>query len=81
MQCAIYKSNKKADYYLFVKEETGISSVPDELLNMLGTLELVMNRELFSDSKLAQSDPQEVIKSLQVKGYYLQIPPTDKIYK
>jgi uncharacterized protein YcgL (UPF0745 family) len=76
MQCAIYKSNKKSDTYLFVEKEDKFDRVPPSLLDMLGDIELVMTLDLDKRDKLAQADLNDVKKSLAEQGYFLQLPPT-----
>jgi uncharacterized protein YcgL (UPF0745 family) len=77
MQCAIYRSNKKTDAYLYVQEEGNFSRVPPDLLNLLGQLDLVMTLELTPDRTLARADPEQVRQQLDTQGYYLQLPPSD----
>ncbi len=77
MQCAIYRSNKKADTYLYVQEEGNFSRVPADLLSLLGRLDLVMTLELTPDRTLARADPEQVRQQLEARGYYLQLPPSD----
>ena len=75
MQCYVYKSQKKNDTYLFVELEEDFSKVPEQLMNMLGKLEFVMEVALSESRPLAQADPMQVIGLLQEQGYFLQIPP------
>ncbi|WP_455207798.1 YcgL domain-containing protein [Kaarinaea lacus] len=75
MQCAVYKSIKKSDTYLFVAPDEEFTRVPQSLLDMLGNLEFVMNLDLDKRDKLAQSDLKQVKIALQDHGYYLQLPP------
>jgi len=75
MHCAVYKSRKKWDSYLFVEREDDFGRVPDQLLALLGELELVMSLELTPGRRLAQSDPELVRRHLADEGYYLQMPP------
>ncbi len=77
MQCAIYRSNKKTDAYLYVQEEGNFSRVPPDLLTLLGQLDLVMTLELTPDRTLARADPEQVRQQLDTQGYYLQLPPSD----
>lgn len=77
MQCAIYRSKKKADTYLYVREEGNFSRVPRHLLNLLGQLDLVMTLELTPDRTLARAEPEQVRQQLKTQGYYLQLPPAD----
>ncbi|MGD8566978.1 MAG: YcgL domain-containing protein [Gammaproteobacteria bacterium] len=76
MQCAVYKSHKKSDTYLFVEQEDDFDRVPPSLLEMLGDIELVMTLDLDKRDKLAQADLEDVKKSLADQGYFLQLPPT-----
>lgn len=76
MQCEIYRSGKKPGAYLYIEEEDEFSRVPDSLLKLLGNLEHVMHLELTQERTLAQSDPSEVCRNLEEKGFFLQLPPT-----
>ncbi len=77
MKCAIYKSHRRADTYLYVEAEVKLMRVPEALLNLLGRLELVMTLELTPGQTLARADPNEVCRQLTEQGYYLQLPPGD----
>ena len=73
--CAIYRSAKKVDSYLYVEREGEFARVPQALLDMLGQLTLVMSLELHPQRTLAQVDVMQVMESLRQQGYYLQMPP------
>jgi len=75
MKCAIYKGIKKSDSYLYVLEKDEFSDVPQQLLDMLGKLEFVMEVDLSTRQTLAQAGPKIVTESLQQQGYFFQIPP------
>ena len=75
MICAVYKSQKKLDAYLFVEPDQEFQRVPQALLDMLGRLEYVMEVDLDQRDKLAQADLQQVKTALSEQGYYLQLPP------
>lgn len=72
--CAIYRSSKKNNSYLYVENREDFSRVPTKLLEMLGKLDFVMQLDLHSGISLAQADTQKVIAMLQEKGYFLQLP-------
>lgn len=74
MNCSIYKSAKKTDYYLFVEQEEKFERVPEALLNILGKLEFVMTINLDEREKLSQAEPQEVKQLIIEQGYFLQMP-------
>ena len=75
VSCAIYRSTKKVDSYLYVERESDFARVPQALLDMLGPLTLVMSLELHAQRKLAQVEVMQVMERLQQQGYYLQMPP------
>lgn len=74
MNCSVYKSNKKPDFYLFVEQEEQFERVPETLLTMLGTLEFVMNINLDERETLSQAEPKEVKQLIIEQGYFLQMP-------
>lgn len=75
MLCAIYKSAKKAQMYLFVKTRDDFSLVPEPLMAMFGTPILVTLTNLATKKKLAFADLEKVKINLNEDGYYLQLPP------
>ena len=75
MLCAIYKSSKKADTYLFVLKRDDFSSVPEALLKTFGKPLFSMMLNLEKHSKLALSDINKVKQQLTESGFYLQLPP------
>ena len=74
MQCAIYKSRKKQDTYLYVAVKDDFSTIPDTLLKLLGEPIHVMDLELDPNRKLGQEDAAEVLRNLQERGWHLQVP-------
>jgi hypothetical protein len=75
MLCAIYKSPKKAQTYLFVKNRDDFSAVPEALMNTFGTPILVTLINLATKEKLAMADLDKVKVNLNEQGFYLQLPP------
>jgi len=75
MLCAIYKSAKKAQMYLFVKIRDDFSLVPEPLMAMFGTPTLVTLTNLTTKKKLAFANLEKVKANLNEDGYYLQLPP------
>ena len=80
MLCAIYRSSKKDDMYLYVpKAEEGkddLAELPDSLLGLMGQPQYVMDLELTPERKLARADVGEVLAKLEAEGFYVQMPPT-----
>ncbi len=75
MQCFIYKSLKKEDFYLYVDKKDDFSKVPEVIFNSFGKMEFVMDLELTPERKLAKEDAGKVIDSLKEKGFFVQLPP------
>ncbi len=74
MFCAVYKSLRKQDTYLYMTRKDGFSQVPEPLLKLLGQLVHVMDLELRPERRLAQEDVVEVMRNLQESGWHLQMP-------
>ena len=81
MLCAIYKSAKKEQTYLFVKTRDDFSTVPEPLMLTFGTPTLVTLTNLATKDKLAFADIEKVKLSLDEQGYYLQLPPPKEEYQ
>ena len=77
MQCAIYKSRRKLDTYLYLAARDDFSRVPESLLKLLGEPVHVMDLDLSAERKLAQEDVAEVLYNLQERGWHLQMPRQD----
>jgi len=75
MLCAVYKSPKKAQTYLFIQKRDDFSQVPEALMTMFGTPTLVTVVNLATKDKLAFADIDKVKESIVEHGFYLQLPP------
>lgn len=75
--CTIYKSLKKDGLYLYLRDKEMLAALPAVLLQSIGNTELVMELELTPQRTLARADVNEVIKSINEQGFYLQMPPKD----
>ncbi|MGI9319331.1 MAG: YcgL domain-containing protein [bacterium] len=78
MKTWVYKGSRKADTYLYVQREEDFSRVPGIILDLMGSLELVLDIDLAKREKLAQADIVEVMDKLADQGFFLQMPPGDK---
>ncbi len=79
MWCEVYKGSRYPDAYLYLNRGDSPDSVPDELLEKMGTLEKVMVIDLDKRQSLAQVNIQNVRASLADPGYYLQLPPNKHV--
>jgi uncharacterized protein YcgL (UPF0745 family) len=75
MLCAVYKSSKKAETYLYVPGRDDFSKVPKALLTTFGPPVFLMIMPLKNDRKLARMNIEKLRSELNTKGFYLQLPP------
>ena len=82
MLCAIYKSSKKQETYLYVPGRDDFSKVPEALLKTFGAPVFLMIMPLKKDREMAQVDINKLRDELKTKGFYLQLPPpTENLLK
>ncbi|GAA03646.1 YcgL domain-containing protein [Photobacterium leiognathi] len=74
MLCAIYKSLKKDNTYLYINKKDDFSDVPEALMTTFGKPQFVMVLKL-DGRKLALADVEKVKEALKTVGFYLQVPP------
>lgn len=79
MKCFVYKSNKKADSYIYLNQKDDFKKIPEQLLQLFGEPEFALEFELTEDRKLALADAKQVIQNLSEQGYYLQMPPKNNL--
>lgn len=75
MQCFVYKSLRKADTYVYLREAEGFDVLPAAIADSLGNLGFVIEIELSPQRKLARENVEVVIGNLGRQGYHLQWPP------
>ncbi len=75
MRSFVYKSVRKADTYLYLREEGAFDAIPAELLEKLGPPVFVIELLLDSSRPLAREDVETVMRNLTDQGYHLQLPP------
>ena len=73
----VYKSQRKADMYLYVDFSEDLKRVPETLLGQFGPPELALSLSLTADKKLAQAEARQVLAAIEETGFFLQLPPTD----
>lgn len=73
--CEVYRSDRKAETYLYLAEGTAFDDLPEELQKQFGEPALVMKLLVKPDKPLARVDVKQVLLKLEEQGYYLQLPP------
>lgn len=71
----IYRSPREEGLYLYVAQEESLDRVPKDLLQQFGKPEEAMRLKLDENRKLARANVQDVLSAIEIKGYYLQLPP------
>lgn len=75
MQAYVYKSRRKADTFVFLREREAFTLLPEPLRSSLGPLEFVLEVALTPERKLAREDAATVRANLHERGFHLQFPP------
>ena len=75
MLCAVYKSSKKRETYLYVPGRDDFSKVPEALLKTFGKPVFMMIMPLKKDREMARVHIDKLRTDLKIKGFYLQLPP------
>lgn len=71
----VYKSLRKDETYLYLRERDAFDALPEPLRVQLGTLEFVLEVDLSPPRRLARADAVAVRAGLAGDGYFLQLPP------
>jgi uncharacterized protein YcgL (UPF0745 family) len=77
MHAYVYKSQRKSDTYVYLRERDGFALIPEPLRASLGALDFVLEVALEPDRKLAREDPAVVRANLAARGFHLQFPPPE----
>lgn len=75
MHAYVYKSSRKADTYVYLREREGFALLPEPLRADLGTLVFVLEVALTPERKLARADVVVVRAHLAEHGFHIQMPP------
>ncbi len=81
MHCYVYKGEKKDDHFVYLNKELNIEQpeqcLPTAIIELLGSLSLVLDFELTAERKLPQAEATQVLNDIQSQGFYLQMPKKD----
>ena len=79
MKCSIYRGKRKEDHYVYLPEAGNFDAIPDKIKRLMGEFVLAMELEISEESKLANSDPKEILDRIEEQGFFLQIPPRHEV--
>jgi uncharacterized protein YcgL (UPF0745 family) len=75
VKCVVYRSEKKAETYLYLAAGMKLEDLPEELTSVFGEAAPVMMLQLTPERKLSRVDVNRVLEALSSEGYFLQLPP------
>jgi len=75
MHCFVYRSRKRDDTYLYLRERDAFGLLPENIAASLGALDFVLEVELTPQRRLAREDAGVVRTNLEARGFHLQFPP------
>lgn len=76
MQAFVYKSQRKADTYVYLAARDDFERLPPPVREQLGTLRFVLEVALTPERRLARENPEQVRANLAARGFHIQFPPT-----
>lgn len=76
MLAYVYKSQKRADSYVYLAARDDFTRLPEPLRSQLGRLQFVLEVALTPERKLARENPLQVMENLAARGFHLQFPPS-----
>ena len=78
IEVEVFKSERRADTYVYVAAGTSFESLPEALQTQFGQAEAFLRFELTQTRYLAQAEPEIVLNAIAQKGFYLQLPPNQE---
>lgn len=75
MQAYVYKSLRKAELFVYLRERDGFDVLPEAVRAAVGECRFVLDVALTPERKLAREDAEAVRRNLATQGYHLQFPP------
>lgn len=77
MHAYVYKSQRKADTYVYLRERENFDLLPAPLRERLGALSYVLEVALTPERRLAREDVAVVRANLADRGFHIQLPPDE----
>jgi uncharacterized protein len=76
MHAYVYKSQRKADTFVYLARRDGFDAIPAPMQAQLGPFAFVLEVELTPQRRLAQVDAAQVRAHLAERGFHIQFPPS-----
>ncbi len=75
MQAHVYKSQRKADTFVFLAARDDFGPLPAAVRAQLEPLEFVLEVALTPGRRLARTDADTLCVNLEAHGFHIQFPP------
>ena len=75
MQAYVYKSLRRAETFVYLRERDAFDLLPEVLRSQFGELRFVLDVALTPGRKLAREDVAVVRANLAAQGFHVQFPP------
>ena len=75
MEVAVFKTARRPETFLFVREGLQPGEWPDGLEQLFMPAEKVLSLTLTAEQSLAAQSATRVMEEIAAKGYFLQLPP------
>lgn len=75
MQAYVYKSLRKAETFVYLRERDAFGLLPEVLRAQFGELRFVLEVTLTPERQLAREDAAVVRANLAGQGFHIQFPP------
>ena len=73
--CNVYRSDRKAETYLYLRKDLEFEDLPEGLQQSFGPPAFVMQLAITPQKKLSRVETARVLEQLEDPGWYLQLPP------
>lgn len=75
MQCFVYRSERRQETYVYLRERDAFTLLPADIATLLGPLAFVLEVTLDPGRRLAREDADVVRANLAARGFHIQFPP------
>jgi hypothetical protein len=75
MRCFVYRSEKRAEAYVYLREQDAFDLLPEAVRASLWPLTFALSFELGPERRLARVDAEVVRANLAQDGFHVQLPP------
>ena len=79
VEVKVLRSDKTPNTYLYLTMQMEFDDLPETLRRHFGEPETFLQFNLTAERKLALAQSDNVLRALEVQGFYLQLPPTDPV--